>query len=290
MTLNSNRFAMMLLFLAFLFISACDSNNRTTTKAVQSPQVPERLSREKYKAGERKVVTINGVEFAFRWCPAGTFMMGSPSSEKGHNADEKRHQVTLSKGFWIMETEVTQKQWNVIMKKNRSCYKGDDLPVENVSWNDCQEFCNNCEQLDLPVQLPTEAQWEYACRAGSSTPYFWGDLLDGVQANCDGHFGHELFGKKGKKIGTTTPVGSYSPNAWGLYDMHGNVSEWCADRFSAYSGKSETDPTGPSTGFVRVTRGGFFDSPPSFCRSASRKGINEKARSLYIGFRCALNE
>ncbi|MBR6436447.1 MAG: SUMF1/EgtB/PvdO family nonheme iron enzyme, partial [Thermoguttaceae bacterium] len=166
------------------------------------------------KAGERKTVTVNGVEFAFRWAPAGTFTMGSPESEKGRDDRETLHQVTLTKGFWIMETQVTQKQWKAIMGNSPSQNIGNDLPVENVSWYDCQDFCKKCTQLDLPVQLPTEAQWEYACRADSTTAYFWGNALNGDKANCDGNYPCGTT-TKGKYIGKTTPVGSYEANSWG---------------------------------------------------------------------------
>ncbi len=163
------------------------------------------------KAGERKTVTVNGVEFAFRWCPAGTFMMGSPKDEKDRSSDETQHEVTLTKGFWMLETEVTQKQWKAITGDNPSNFKGDDLPVEEVSWNDCQEFCRKCSALGLPVQLPTESQWEYACRAGTTDAY---------AGNLDEMAWY--YSNSGNK---THPVGTKKPNAWGLYDMHGNVWE-----------------------------------------------------------------
>ena len=244
------------------------------------------LSLEGREAGERAVMTINGVEFAFRWCPAGTFMMGSPTSENGRNDDEKQHQVTLTKGFWMMETEVTQKQWKAVMGNNPSNFKGDDLPVEQVSWNDCQEFCKKCVQLGLLVQLPTEAQWEYACRAGSTTAYFWGNALNGDKANCDGNYpcGTTTIGKYLKK---TTPVGSYAANAWGLYDMHGNVWEWCQDWFGDYPSGSVTDPTGPSNGSDRVIRGGSWNSDARSCRSAYRFYNEPGYRSNRLGFRVA---
>ena len=156
-------------------------------------------------AGERKVVTVNGVEFAFRWCPAGTFTMGAPTSEEGLY-NETQHEVTLTKGFWMLETEVTQKQWKAVMGTNPSFFKGDDLPVESVSWNDCQEFCEK-----TGLQLPTEAQWEYACRAGTTDAY---------AGNLDEMAWY--YSNSGNK---THPVGTKKPNAWGLYDMHGNVWE-----------------------------------------------------------------
>lgn len=236
------------------------------------------------KAGERKTVSVNGVEFAFRWCPAGTFMMGSPTSEDGRCDDETQHRVTLTKGFWMMETQVTQKQWKAVMGSNLSNFKGDDLPVEQVSWNDCQEFCKKCVQLGFPVQLPTEAQWEYACRAGSTTAYFWGNALNGDKANCDGRYPCGTT-TEGKYIGKTTPVGSYQSNAWGLYDMHGNVYEWCQDWYGDYPSGSVTDPAGPSSGSYRVIRGGGWLYYARRCRSADRCGNVPADRISSLGFR-----
>ncbi len=236
------------------------------------------------KAGERKTVIVNDVEFAFRWCPAGTFIMGAPKDEEGRYDDETQHQVTLTKGFWMMETQVTQKQWKAVMWSNPSNFIGDDLPVEKVSWNDCQEFCKKCAQLALTVQLPTEAQWEYACRAGSTTAYFWGNALNGDKANCDGNYpcGTITQGKYQKK---TMPVGSYEANAWGLYDMHGNVREWCQDWYGDYPGGSVTDPTGPSNGLRRVYRGGGWRSYARNCRSANRSYRVPEVQISGLGFR-----
>ncbi|MBR0239384.1 MAG: SUMF1/EgtB/PvdO family nonheme iron enzyme [Thermoguttaceae bacterium] len=245
------------------------------------------------KAGDRKTVTVNGVEFAFRWCPRGTFMMGSPTSEEGRYDNETQHQVTLTKGFWMMKTEVTQKQWKAVMGSNPSHFQGDDLPVEQVSWNNCQEFCKKCAQLGFPVQLPTEAQWEYACRAGTTGAYA-GNLDDMAWYSSN----------SGSK---THPVGTKKPNAWGLYDMHGNVWEWCADwyddypsgsvtdlrklwtvnllRYDDYLSGSVTDPTGPSSGDYRVVRGGSWFSDVGYCRSAKRYLIDPGSRSDDLGFR-----
>ena len=224
-------------------------------------------------AGERRTFTVKGVEFAFRWCPPGTFMMGSPTTEEGRDSCETQHQVTLTKGFWMLETEVTQKQWKAIMGNNPSDFKGDDLPVENVSWNDCQEFCRKCAQLGLPVQLPTEAQWEYACRAGTTGAYA-GNLDE--MAWYDSNSGSK-----------THPVGTKTPNAWGLYDMHGNVCEWCQDWYDEdYPSGSVTDPAGPSNGSYRVFRGGSWCGSARYCRSASRYDNVPVYREYGIGFRC----
>ncbi|MBR0237028.1 MAG: SUMF1/EgtB/PvdO family nonheme iron enzyme [Thermoguttaceae bacterium] len=247
-----------------------NSDYQKEKKIIESSIDP--FSTEGRKAGDRVVKVINGVEFAFIWCPAGTFMMGSPSSESGRDNDETQHQVTLTKGFWMMETEVTQKQWKAVMGNNPSNFKGDDLPVESVSWNDCQEFCKKCTQLGLPVQLPTEAQWEYACRAGTTGAY---------SGNLD-----EMAWYWDNSNKTTHSVGTKKPNAWGLYDMHGNVWEWCQDWKADYPSGSVTDPAGPSSGSVRVIRGGSWCYIARFCRSAIRYSSAPDNRDDLLGFRC----
>ena len=247
------------------------------------------------EAGETKTITVNDVVVAFCWCPPGKFMMGSPKWEAGRSTNEAECIVTLTKGFWMMETEVTQKLWETVMGNNPSSYKGDYYPVEHVSWNDCQEFCKK-----IGLQLPTEAQWEYACRAESTTAYFWGNALNGDKANCDGSFpcGTTI---QGKYIGKTTPVGSYQPNYWGLCDMHGNVWEWCADRYDddpnsaqrsswwIIGHKRVTDPVGPSDGAFRVYRGGSWTDGADDCRSARRDYNEPGFRKYNLGFRCVLN-
>ena len=230
------------------------------------------------KPGDRKVETVNGVEFAFRWCPPGTFMMGSPDTEEGRYDDETQHQVTPTKGFWMLETEVTQKQWKAVMENNPSKFEGDDLPVEMVMWNDCQEFCKKCTQLGLPVQLPTEAQWEYACRAGTTGAYA-GNLDDMAW------YGAYSTSKGTSTERTTYPVGTKKANAWGLYDMHGNVWEWCQDWNADYSSGSVTDPAGPENGSFRVYRGGSWYYYAGYCRSASRFSDVPEGRDGYLGFR-----
>ena len=218
-------------------------------------------------AGERAVVFFNNVEFVFRWCPAGTFTMGSPETEEGRDTGETQHQVTLTKGFWMLETEVTQKQWETVMGDNPSEFKGDDLPVENVSWDDCQEFCKKTGFL-----LPTAAQWEYACRAGTTGAY--AGNLEEMAWNVSNFSGM-----------TTHPVGIKKPNAWGLYDMHGNVWEWCQDRYGDYPLGSVTDPTGPSNGSDRVLRGGCFINSAQDCRSANYSSLGPDIPSPSVGFR-----
>ena len=238
MTFSRNLFVLTLAVLTTALFSACGSNKATNEETTQrSEQTQINLPKEERLAGDRKVVTINGVEFAFRWCPAGEFMMGSPEFDNGRFANEKLYRVVLKEGFWIMETEVTQRQWKAVMGNNPSYFEGDDLPVENVSWNDCQMFCRKAN-----LKLPTEAQWEYACRAGNSDTFseYWdGEIWYGANSNKTTH----PAGAPRKKAREThtldgdrveIPAGLTFKNAWNISDMQGNVWEWCEDRYSDF--------------------------------------------------------
>ncbi|MDO4585390.1 MAG: formylglycine-generating enzyme family protein [Planctomycetia bacterium] len=240
------------------------------------------------KAGERMVKTIDGIDYAFRWCPAGEFMMGSPEDELGREEGETQHRVTLTKGFWMLETEVTQEMWKSVMGNNPSHFKGSNLPVERVSWEDCQDFCQKLRSQGLNVQLPTEAQWEYACRAGTTTSLNNGKNITTSKVDiCDNldEVGWYLYGGMDSR---SHPVGQKKPNAWGLYDMHGNVLEWCQDWSGDYPSGSVTDPTGPTSGTYRVSRGGCWLNSVRFCRSAPRCNFRPSARNNYLGLRLIL--
>ena len=232
----------------------------------------------------------NGVNMEMVLIPAGTFMMGSPESEAERSDDETQHQVTISKPYYLGKYPVTQAQWQQVMGNNPSHFKGDKLlPVENVSWDDTQAFCRKLKEItQAPFGIPTEAQWEYACRAGTNTPFHFGSELNGRQANCDGTvpYGTDSEGPYLKK---TTPVGKYQANAWGLYDMHGNVWEWCSDWHGDYPTGSVTDPIGPATGSYRVFRGGCWYDAAVNCRSAFRNGRDPSNRYRDLGFRVALS-
>jgi len=229
----------------------------------------------------------NSLGMEFVCIKPGTFMMGSPSGESGRDSDEKQHKVNLTRGFYIQTTEVTQGQWESVMGNNPSEFKkGDNYPVENVSWSDAQRFIrklNQKEGIDK-YRLPTEAEWEYACRAGTTTPFSFGRCLSIDQANYNGKYplGGCSKGKYRKKI---VSVASFSPNAWGLYDMHGNVWEWCQDWYDDYPSGSVTDPNGPSSGSSRVYRGGSWINNARNCRSANRCFNSQGYRYGNLGFR-----
>jgi len=243
--------------------------------------------------GERKVLSISGVEYPFRWCPSGTFMMGSPASETDRQANETHHQVTLSRGFWLLETPVTQSMWESVMGSSPSKFTGSKkLPVEQVSWDDCQGFLQKLNGLGVAPDgyrfaLPTEAEWEYACRAGTTTPFNFGSTLNGDKANCNGNYPYGT-STKGKYLEKTTDVDSYPANAWGLYDMHGNVLEWCHDWYGDYPSGAVTDPTGATTGSDRVIRGGSWSDFAQYCRSAYRHDDDPSYRFSACGVRLSL--
>jgi formylglycine-generating enzyme required for sulfatase activity len=231
------------------------------------------------RAGEEKITEITpGVTMTFCWCPAGKFTMGSPKSEKDRNSDENQAEVTLSKGFWMAQTQVTQAQWQAVMGTDPSYFKGANRPVEQVRWHDAQEFVSKINaSFTLPdgmqMTLPTEAQWEYAARAGETGPYS-GGALDEVA------WYHKNSDSK------THPVGTKKPNAWGLHDTSGNVWEWCSDY---YASKLEggIDPQGASSGGGRVFRGGSWYSIAGYRRVAYRGNNYPSVMNDNLGFRVA---
>ena len=245
--------------------------------------------------------TYKDVRHAFRWIQPGTFQMGSPDgsgeegAEEGRWKDETLHQVTLSKGFWLAETTVTQALWQTIMGANPSYFKGDNRPVETVNWDDAQAFIDKLNQIhpDLTVRLPWEAEWEYACRAGTQTPFNFGTELTLDKVNYRGTWGYKgnEWGEGAKK--STTDVKTYPCNAWGLYEMHGNVWEWCQDVWQEkLPALPVIDPEGiaggDKAGVRRVVRGGSWDDYGESVRSAIRSRGDPASRSYYLGFRLVL--
>jgi formylglycine-generating enzyme required for sulfatase activity len=207
--------------------------------------------------------------------PAGTFVMGSPESEEDRNDDEVQHLVTLTKPYYMGKYEVTQEQWKAVMGKNPSQIKGNTFPVTDVSWNDCQNFIKKLNSItEGGYRLPTEAEWEYACRAGTTTAYFFGGSLAENDANINGE--------------RIKSVGSYKPNAFGLYDMHGNVHEICKDWYAKYPTGVVIDPKGPAKGKEHIVRGGAVGLTPYIARSSRRgKGGDTNHSSYTMGFRLA---
>ena len=229
----------------------------------------------------------NSMGMKFVWIKPGSFMMGSPKEEEERGDDETQHKVTLTKGFYMGVYTVTQEQWQEVMGNNPSHFKGEkNLPVEQVNWDDCQEFIKKLREKDKKqkYRLPSEAEWEYACRAGTTTPFHFGETISTDQAN---YIGTVIYGdgKKGVNRKKTTPVGSFAANAWGLHDMHGNVEQWCQDWYGNYPLKDVVDPTGPEKGKQHVLRGGSWFYVPEICRSASRDGIGPGIRGSSCGLR-----
>jgi formylglycine-generating enzyme required for sulfatase activity len=193
--------------------------------------------------------------------------------------------VRISKPFFMNVYEVTQEQYEAVMGGNPSNFKGARNPVEWVSWEDATEFCRRLSQkTGRTVRLPTEAEWEYACRAGTTTAFHCGQTISTRQANCRGDYTRGK-GHKGLYRGKTLPVGAFPSNAWGLYDMCGNVQEWCQDLYGDYPSGTAVDPTGPASGCYPVTRGGSWFANPWYCRSASRSWDEADDRTDDVGFR-----
>ncbi len=225
--------------------------------------------------------------------PAGTFTMGSPQSEidalneqnqtTWYSEEGPQHQVTIRKPFYIGKYEITQAQWQAVMGNNPSYFSGKSKsPVERVYWKDCQTFITQLNQLGQGTfRLPTEAEWEYACRAGTTTRFYWGD--------DSGYSQIGQYAWYGDNAGQTQEAGFKLPNAWGLHDMSGNVWEWCQDWYGSYSPNAQNDPTGAENGSFRVVRGGSWGNRAWDCRSAIRMALYPDASENYIGFRVARN-
>ena len=263
----------------------------TLSVATEVPVYPDDMEPLEPEAAHAKLgdsFTIPELGLQIVWVKPGTFTMGSPSSESGRESDETQHPVTLINGFYLGKYEVTQDQWEKVMGSNPSKYRGADRPVEMVSWNDAVAFCKKLTEMEkkagrlpegMAYQLPTEAQWEYTCRAGTTTAYSWGDSISAKNAS------HHRKNPEG-----TTPVGKYPPNPWAFHDMHGNVWEWCADWYNTYPSGSVTNPEGPASGWDRVLRGGSWYHTGAGLRSAKRRFHRPWQPSRLVGFRVALQE
>jgi formylglycine-generating enzyme required for sulfatase activity len=227
---------------------------------------------------------------AFVLIPAGEFTMGSPASEPGHQADERLHRVRLSTPFYLSTHEVTRRQWDALMSSTSPVAADPpaDTPIVNVNWFEARRFIDRLNDTGQGrFRLPTEAEWEYACRAGTRSAYAFGETLSTDQANYNGRF--PLPGQPaGQDRGALTRVGSFSPNAWGLYDMHGNVWEWTEDPYCDYAGDG-VDPSPTFAGPLKVIRGGSWRFNADSARSALRYTHPPADRGDSVGFRVVLH-
>lgn len=293
----------------------------------QSPTAEPKVSPEQRAAAEKlgmPVVITNSIQMKLVLIPAGEFLMGSPTGEEGRGEDEgPQHSVRITQSFYLGVHEVTVgqfrqfveatdyraeakrageggwvwtgKEWEGIKPefiwRNIGDPKLDEYPVVNASWNDAVAYCQWLSVKEgRSYRLPTEAEWEYACRALSTTPFHWGTALNGMEANCNGYCPYGT-SEKGRYLVRRTRVGSYAPNNFGLFDMHGNVWEWCQDWHDAryYANSPIEDPPGPATGSYRVLRGGSWDASASDCRSACRSCSDPVYRAnSWLGFRVAM--
>lgn len=301
------KFVSLLLSLSLIFcLAACsqteDDNNDSKTEPTQSSSLE---------------VTDMNISDNFVLIKGGTFQMGSPESEAWRSADETQHTVTVS-DFYMSKYELTQKEYEEIAGNNPSYFKGDNLPLENISWLDAVAYCNARSEKDglTPVytidgqnvswdrsangyRLPTEAEWEYACRAGTTTPFYMENSPSAEDANYYGHYPYEIEDnyfsqgnlevKPGEYRETTMSVDSFSENPYGLYNMHGNVSEWVWDYYGEYPTDEQTDPAGPTSGTLRVYRGGGWNDFAKNMRSAYRATLEQNKGSFNLGIRLVLN-
>ncbi|MGD0089135.1 MAG: formylglycine-generating enzyme family protein [Planctomycetota bacterium] len=262
-------------------------------EAVQVPAAPPPFDLAAYAKEKRLAPALsldlgNGVKLELVLIPDGKFMMGSPETEQDRVQGETQHEVTITQPFYMAKYVVTQEQYSTLLGTNPAKFKGPQNPVETVSWDEAQEFCKKLSAkrpLTLPpvhgrgkwtIQLPTEAQWEYACRAGTTARFYSGDADSGLEG---------VAWYAGNSGGTTHAVGLMRANAWGLYDMLGNVKEWCADVCAEYPAGEATNPEGPAAGSVRVLRGSSFCTLPPYCRAAFRFGFKQDFRHCDLGFR-----
>jgi uncharacterized protein (TIGR02996 family) len=275
-----------LLRLHMALLATCCDAAKHPEREQQQARLLELLAAGVRPCVPRQTIALSEkVELTLAWIPPGTFRMGSPTGEAQRGKDERRHRVLLTRGFYLGIHAVTQAQWQAVMGDNPSHFKGEDRPVEQVSWDDCQAFCAKLSQMtDKGFCLPTEAEWEYACRAGTTTPFSFGETIGTEQANYDGNYPYGR-GRKGDYRQQTTPVGSFPANAWGLFDMHGNVFEWCQDWYGSYSKRHIKDPQSGNNGGARVLRGGSWIGSAGNCRAAYRGGYAPAARSNSCGVR-----
>lgn len=231
----------------------------------------------------------SGVPQRYRWNEPGTFIMGSPAQEAQRHPDEFQHEVSIYKGFWMAETTVTQALWEIVMGNNPSRFRHGRRPVERITWHDAQDFINQINNVTdgLTVRLPTEAEWEYACRAGTTTAFSFGETITADLVNFDSNFSY-IGSTAGPYRRATVEVGSLPCNAWGLYEMHGNVLEWCGDCYEEL-GPRAVDERIIESLRPRVLRGGSWFNGGRCARSACRDCYDPTKSFAFFGFRLVCN-
>jgi uncharacterized protein (TIGR02996 family) len=264
-------------------LATCCEPDQHPERATWQARIVELIAEGVSPCVPQKTVLLPGdVEIRFSFIPPGSFLMGS-EDKKARGNEKPIHSVQLTKGFYLGIYAVTQAQWMAVMTADYSEFKGSEDPIEGVSWNDCQEFCKrlstHLRDVDV-IGLPTEAQWEYACRAGTTTRYYTGDTIAALRNVC------WFAGNSG---GESHPVGQLLANPWNLHDLHGNVWEWCEDYYDQYESASvERDPLQMTVQDCRVARGGWFNGFAKHCRSAYRMWCQPDRHSNAFGFRVCI--
>lgn len=274
----SSRLAPVILLAALLALTGCSAPRPLPPSDPPPP------------AGVPLTSMKNSLGMEFLLVPGGDFTMGSPASETGRDQDERQHEVTLSQGFYLQRTEVTQGQWRAVMGHNPAFFLncGDHCPVEQISWEDAQNFIARLNERDpvFDYRLPTEAEWEYAARAGSTSALPNGELQGAVGEALLQDPGLDQIGwYVGNAELGTHPTAQKQPNDWGFYDMHGNVQEWVADWHNTYPFNAVIDPAGPEQGHTKILRGGSWNLYARFCRSASRAWASPSLFDPFTGLR-----
>ena len=271
-------------------LTTCCEPDKHPARVRQQARIDELLAAGVRPCLPRRTVALaKSVDMTFAWIPPGPFLMGSPPEEPERYEDETLHEVTLPQGFYLGIHAVSQAQWQGVMGDNPSRFKGKNRPVEMVSWEDCREFLTSLSQRSGKCyRLPSEAEWEYACRAGTTTPFHFGETISTDQANYDGNYPYNK-GVKEEYRRRTTAVGSFPPNAWGLFDMHGNVWEWCQDVYKPYEDLNTKNTLGTENidESARVLRGGSWNNNARYCRAAYRHWDAPADRNNNNGFRVA---
>ncbi len=273
----------LLIFLAAGYFQACGTNSSTTSPRKVTTEANGVITEIEFKLPG---LSENDKSLTVVRIPAGTFKMGSPETEPGHEENESPvHEVTITQDFFMGIYEVTQAQWLAFMDSNPSTEQGPNLPINKVSWDDCQEYIKrlNAYQRKNGFRLPTEAEHEYACRAGTTTVTYFGDNPSEEEMEKHAWF-------RNNSEGELHPVGQLQPNPWGLYDMLGNVWEWCQDWYGPYPSGPQTDPKGPETGAERVFRGPSWLGRAEWVRCADRAKFTPENRRNTGGFRLVWQE